>query len=193
MLARIGLSLSDWFEQWFPDAFALALVAVVIVFVATLLVGQLAAQTAQWFGAGFWDLVTFTMQMALIIVTGYAVATSPPVYAHHPPAGGDSENGARGAVAFVGAVLDAVVAGVVELQPDLQRAARAGSHAPRARRRLSRGRRGGVSGRRQRLGARAVLVGRADHGGAGVAAAESILEISGVIPLSQTLGSGKAC
>ena len=26
-LARVGLKLSDWFEKWFPDAFALALAA----------------------------------------------------------------------------------------------------------------------------------------------------------------------
>ena len=42
--------------------------------------GSSPVQTAQWFGAGFWDLVAFTMQMAMIIITGYAVATSTPVY-----------------------------------------------------------------------------------------------------------------
>src|SRR5215467_6009902 len=31
-LSRAGLRLSEWFERWFPDAFALALVAVLIVF-----------------------------------------------------------------------------------------------------------------------------------------------------------------
>ena len=80
-LARLGLRLSDWFERWFPDAFALALTAVAIVFVATLAAGSTPAQAAQWFGSGFWDLVAFTMQMSMIIVTGYAVATSAPVYA----------------------------------------------------------------------------------------------------------------
>src|SRR5262245_4052482 len=80
-LARIGLRLSEWFERWFPDAFALALLAVVIVFGATLAVGSRPLQSAQWFGTGFWDLVAFTMQMSMIIVTGYAVATAPPVYA----------------------------------------------------------------------------------------------------------------
>jgi short-chain fatty acids transporter len=80
-LASVGLRLSDWFERWFPDAFALALLAVAIVFVAAVATGSPVAQTAQWFGAGFWDLVAFTMQMSMIIVTGYAVATSPPVYA----------------------------------------------------------------------------------------------------------------
>ena len=79
-LARLGLRLSDWFEKWFPDAFALALAAVAIVFVASLLAGSTVLDTAQRFGAGFWDLVTFTMQMSMIVVTGYAVATAPPVY-----------------------------------------------------------------------------------------------------------------
>src|SRR5215212_4768565 len=79
-LASLGLRLSDWFERWFPDAFALALVAVILVFAASVVVGSSVVQTAQWFGGGFWDLVAFTMQMTMIIVTGYAVATSAPVY-----------------------------------------------------------------------------------------------------------------
>ena len=100
-LARLGLRLSDWFERWFPDAFALALTAVAIVFVATLAAGSTPQQAAQWFGSGFWDLVAFTMQMSMIIVTGYAVATSAPVYAvirwmaQFPTTG-------RGAAAYVG-------------------------------------------------------------------------------------------
>ena len=80
-LATLGLRLSDWFERWFPDAFALALTAVAIVFMASVAMGSSVTQTAQWFGAGFWDLVAFTMQMSMIVVTGYAVATAPPVYA----------------------------------------------------------------------------------------------------------------
>jgi short-chain fatty acids transporter len=79
-LATVGLGLSAWFERWFPDAFALALSACAIVFAASLAAGAGPVQTAQWFGAGFWDLVAFTMQIALIIVTGYVVAVSPPVY-----------------------------------------------------------------------------------------------------------------
>src|SRR6187200_1688709 len=79
-LASVGLRLSDWFERWFPDAFALALAAVAVVFVAAMAGGNSPVQTAQWFGAGFWDLVVFTMQMAMIILTGYAVAVSAPLY-----------------------------------------------------------------------------------------------------------------
>jgi short-chain fatty acids transporter len=100
-LARLGLKLSDWFEKWFPDAFVLALSAVAVVFVATLLIGASPLDSAQRFGAGFWDLITFTLQMSMIVVTGYAVATAPPVYrviralAAFPSTG-------RGAAAYVG-------------------------------------------------------------------------------------------
>jgi len=100
-LASVGIRLSDWFERWFPDAFALALTAVVIIFAASVASGSSVAQTAQWFGAGFWDLVAFTMQMSMIIVTGYAVATAPPVYAVVKRMAAIPSNG-RSAAAFVG-------------------------------------------------------------------------------------------
>jgi short-chain fatty acids transporter len=100
MLATVGLRLSDWFERWFPDAFALALLAVAIVFVATLFTGSTVLQSAQWFGAGVWDLVVFTMQMSLIILTGYAVATAPLVYGIIKKMS-EIPKTARGAAAFV--------------------------------------------------------------------------------------------
>src|SRR5512134_2695507 len=100
-LAALGLRLSDWFERWFPDAFALALAAVAIVFAAAVATGSPVVQTAQWFGAGFWDLVAFTMQMSMIVVTGYAVATAPPVYAVIRKLAAVPRNG-RTAAAYVG-------------------------------------------------------------------------------------------
>lgn len=99
-LAAVGLRLSNWFERWFPDAFALALAACAIVFVASLASGAAPMESAQWFGEGFWDLVAFTMQVAMIIVTGYAVAVSPPVYAVIRRMAGVPANG-KSAVAFV--------------------------------------------------------------------------------------------
>ncbi len=79
-LIRLGLSVSDWSERWFPDAFVFALVAIVIVFVAGVLLGKSPTKMTEYFGSGFWGLITFTMQMALIIIFGYVVAASPPVY-----------------------------------------------------------------------------------------------------------------
>ncbi|HEY9355510.1 MAG TPA: TIGR00366 family protein [Arthrobacter sp.] len=34
---------------------------------------------ADSFGNGFWDLTAFTLQMAMAVLTGYVVASSPPV------------------------------------------------------------------------------------------------------------------
>jgi short-chain fatty acids transporter len=100
VFARLGASLSNWSERWFPDAFVFALLAAVIVVVAGLCLGSSPVDLVKWFGGGFWSLVPFTMQMVIIVVGGYVVASSPPVYklivalARVPKT-------ARGAVAYV--------------------------------------------------------------------------------------------
>ncbi len=78
--ARVGMALADWSQRWFPDAFVFALGAIVIVFAAGWLLGTPAQDLARYFGEGFWSLIPFTMQMAMIIVGGYVVAASPPVH-----------------------------------------------------------------------------------------------------------------
>ena len=78
-LSAAGVRLSEWFERWFPDPFVFAAAAVALVFGASVAVGNSPVQSAEWFGQGFWELVKFTMQMAMIIVSGFAVATSTPV------------------------------------------------------------------------------------------------------------------
>jgi short-chain fatty acids transporter len=79
-LARLGMALADWSERWFPDAFVFALVALLVVFVAGLFAGAAMHDLIRYFGEGFWSIIPFTMQMAIIIVGGYVVATSPPVH-----------------------------------------------------------------------------------------------------------------
>ena len=79
-LARLGLVLADWSEQWFPDAFVFALCAVIVVALGALALGAPPEAVTTRFGNGFWDLIPFTMQMALIIIGGYVVASSPPVW-----------------------------------------------------------------------------------------------------------------
>lgn len=78
-LQRIALASSRLAERWLPDAFVFALGATVVVFVAGLLVGVPARQLVAAWGAGFPDLNAFAMQMALVIVTGYVLATARPV------------------------------------------------------------------------------------------------------------------
>ena len=78
-LARVAQSLAAWTEKWFPDAYVFALAGVVLVAVAALANGSSPQAVVDAFGDGFWDLTAFTLQMAMVVLTGYVVATSPPV------------------------------------------------------------------------------------------------------------------
>lgn len=79
-LVRMGLFIADWCERWFPDAFVFALLGVVVTFIIGLLLGESPAKLAIEGGKGFWVLVPFTMQMAMTIIGGYVVASSPLVH-----------------------------------------------------------------------------------------------------------------
>jgi short-chain fatty acids transporter len=79
-LVRFGLGLANWSERWFPDPLIFALLGIVVVFVVGLLLRQSPAKLAIQGGKNFWSLVPFTMQMVMIIVGGYVVASTPIVY-----------------------------------------------------------------------------------------------------------------
>src|SRR5947199_8254693 len=80
ILARIALGLTDWTERWVPDAFVFALLATLIVIVAGVAFTPSGLpQVIDAWGKGFWELIPFTLQMALIIITGHVLATSQPV------------------------------------------------------------------------------------------------------------------
>ncbi len=79
-VARAALALTDWTERWVPDAFVFALIATVLAIGAALIATPATvAQTIDAWGRGFWDLIPFTLQMALVIITGHVLATSPPM------------------------------------------------------------------------------------------------------------------
>ncbi|WP_327402566.1 TIGR00366 family protein [Streptomyces sp. NBC_01288] len=90
-IARLALRFTDFTEKWLPDALGFVLVGTFLILALGLasgekLLGAPADPTATsgfglvdaW-GQGFWSLITFTLQMAMIIIGGYAVAVSPPV------------------------------------------------------------------------------------------------------------------
>src|SRR6202163_1980682 len=79
-LVRLGLRLANWSERWFPDPLIFALVGIVVVFVAGLLLRESPAKLAVQGGKNFWTLVPFTMQMVMIIIGCYVVASTPLVY-----------------------------------------------------------------------------------------------------------------
>jgi short-chain fatty acids transporter len=99
-LEKAGLWLAEWSEKWFPDALVFALLGIVIVFCFGLLIGESPAKLAIEGGKSFWVLIPFTMQMAMIVIGGFVVATSPPVYRVIQSLASVPKTG-RGAIAFV--------------------------------------------------------------------------------------------
>ena len=80
MLARLALALTDWTERWVPDAFIFALIATFLVVIGALTATSSSLpQIVDAWGRGFWELIPFTLQMALIIITGHVLATSAPM------------------------------------------------------------------------------------------------------------------
>ncbi|MBB4930999.1 short-chain fatty acids transporter [Lipingzhangella halophila] len=79
-MRRIGNALANFSTRWIPDAFVFAIALSVLVYVAGLfLTDHGPYQLVQDWYAGFWGLLEFGMQMTLVLVTGYALANSPPV------------------------------------------------------------------------------------------------------------------
>ena len=92
MIRALGHALSRFAHRWVPDPFAIAL----LLTLCTLLFAVLGSgagpleMIGSWGGrlkgdellakeSGFWKLLTFAMQMCLILVTGHALASSKPV------------------------------------------------------------------------------------------------------------------
>ena len=99
-LARLALGFTGWAERWFPDAYVFAALAVILVSVAALTNGAKPLAVAKAFGDGFWSLITFTMQMAFVVIGGYVAASSPPVARLIQRLASIPGNG-RSAIAFV--------------------------------------------------------------------------------------------
>lgn len=90
LLERFGLKLSEKVERAMPDPLIFAILLTIITWILAIVLMRPyekmdAVATLRWlFEAswykGFWELLAFAMQMALILVTGYAVAFHPIIY-----------------------------------------------------------------------------------------------------------------
>jgi len=80
MLERMGNYFSRWAQKYMPDPMIFAILLTLLTYV----LGLIFTQTT-WFGMvqdwykGFWVLLKFGMQMCVILITGYALAVTPPV------------------------------------------------------------------------------------------------------------------
>ena len=80
LLARSATTLAALSARYVPDAFAIASVLSLLTLLLGILVGGATPEQAvlAW-GNGFWSLLSFSMQIAVVIFAGYVLAVAPPV------------------------------------------------------------------------------------------------------------------
>lgn len=67
-------------QKYLPDAFIFAILLTILTFVLSLITtGQGVIQLVEHWGKGVWNLLSFTMQMVLVLVLGTALANAPAV------------------------------------------------------------------------------------------------------------------
>ena len=67
-------------NRWLPDPFLFAIILTIVVFIGSMIgTAQTPIQLVQSWGnsSGFWGLLSFSMQMALVLVLGSAMASAP--------------------------------------------------------------------------------------------------------------------
>jgi short-chain fatty acids transporter len=80
MIRGMGEYFTEWARKYMPDPFLFAILLTFLTFVLGLIFTKNGpfSMILHWY-KGFWTLLTFAMQMCLILVTGYALATAPAV------------------------------------------------------------------------------------------------------------------
>ncbi len=80
MLAAAVRPLVRVFDRYLPDPFVFVLILTLIAFAAAIgFEGQNPLAVIVMWGDGFWNLLAFSMQMLLVLVTGFMLASTPPV------------------------------------------------------------------------------------------------------------------
>lgn len=79
-LTRAADKLGAWTARWVPSAFTIAVLLTALTFaLSTLWAGATPLAALKAWGGGFWELLAFSMQMALVMFTGHVLALSGPV------------------------------------------------------------------------------------------------------------------
>ena len=82
MLNRASKPFVKLVERYLPDPYIFVLLLTLVTFVlAVVIQNQTPLTTIQQWGDGFWGLLTFSMQMLLVLVTGFMLACTPLVKA----------------------------------------------------------------------------------------------------------------
>lgn len=80
MIRAMGEYFTDWARKYMPDPWLFAILLSFLTYVLGLIFTKSGPfdMILYWY-KGFWDLLAFAMQMCLILVTGYSLATAPAV------------------------------------------------------------------------------------------------------------------
>ena len=77
-LTQVSLWLTQWSERWMPSALSTALLLTLVIFLGGIFLGKSSLiECIRHWGDGFWLLLEFGMQMCLMLVSGYLLASSP--------------------------------------------------------------------------------------------------------------------
>ncbi|MDX5628148.1 MULTISPECIES: TIGR00366 family protein [unclassified Brenneria] len=80
MIGKISRGMTTVVSRYLPDPLIFAMLLTILMFIIGLtFTPHTPMDMVKMWGDGFWNLLGFGMQMALIIVTGHALASSPPV------------------------------------------------------------------------------------------------------------------
>ncbi len=78
MLHALSRPLVRLFERWLPDPYIFVVILTLIVMIAAMTIErQTPLAVVEMWGAGFWGLLAFSMQMLLVLVTGFMMASTP--------------------------------------------------------------------------------------------------------------------
>ncbi|MBI4482728.1 MAG: short-chain fatty acid transporter, partial [Acidobacteria bacterium] len=79
-IAYLSAIFTRWSARWIPSSLAIALLLTALIYVLGLTVARRSfLECLNFWAEGFWALLEFGMQMTLILMTGYMVASSPAV------------------------------------------------------------------------------------------------------------------
>ena len=78
MLNKIAKPFTKLVERYLPDPFIFVILLTLLTFIiATLVTPSSPQQVLTAWGSGFWNLLSFAMQMLLVLLTGYMLASTP--------------------------------------------------------------------------------------------------------------------
>ena len=77
---RIMDAFTNWSLRWIPDSMVFVLILTVLVFTLSLIFTEHGPwQLVDDYAKGFWSLLTFAMQMSIMMVTGFVISDAKPV------------------------------------------------------------------------------------------------------------------